>query len=151
MAFTHGKKATFKLATFANPVAAGLVDLSAFLVEVQFPQTADVAEISTFGASDKTYLVGLRDKTFSITGIFDPTPDAQLNAIWGIDDRLFAWEYRPAGGASPIYSQAGAAAGNQGAAGAVGAILTNYQPTSPIGDRVGFTASFQVSGLVTRA
>ena len=63
MAFVHGKNSVFKL----DNASGSLNDISAFVNNVDFPETADVAESSVLGASNKTYLVGLRDASISIS------------------------------------------------------------------------------------
>ena len=77
MAFVHGKSSVFKL----DNASGSLTDISAFVNNVDFPETADVAESSVLGASNKTYLVGLRDASISLSGLFDATVDAILGAV----------------------------------------------------------------------
>lgn len=151
MAFVHGKKSTFKLALIATPtVITGAAIITVYLTEAGFPSTADVAETTTFGITDKTYIAGLRDHRLTISGVYDSVVDGQIWDALGWDVGLLAWEYGPNAGAVPKYSQIGSAAG-QGAAGAVGAIVTSYQPGGSVSDRVGFTAEAQTSGVVARA
>ena len=77
MAFVHGKSSVFKL----DNASGSITDISAFVNNVDFPETADVAESSVLGASNKTYLVGLRDASISLSGLFDATVDAILGAV----------------------------------------------------------------------
>ena len=79
MAFVHGKSSVFKL----DNASGSLTDISAFVNNVDFPETADVAETSVLGASNKTYIVGLKDATISLGGLFDATVDAILGAVVG--------------------------------------------------------------------
>ena len=69
MAFVHGKSSVFKL----DNASGSLTDISSFVNNVDFPETADVAETSVLGASNKTYIVGLKDATISLSGLFDAT------------------------------------------------------------------------------
>ena len=133
MAFVHGKNSVFKL----DNASGSLTDISAFVNNVDFPETADVAETSVLGASNKTYIVGLKDATISISGLFDATVDAILGAVVGQTATL-SYEYSPEGTASGKVKYTGEA------------ILTNYALSSPVGDVVAYSADLQCSGAVTR-
>ena len=104
---------------------------------VDFPETADVAETSVLGASNKTYIVGLKDATISLSGLFDATADAIFGAVVGQTATL-SFEYSPEGTASGKIKYTGEC------------ILTNYAMSSPVGDVVAYSADLQVSGAVTR-
>ena len=133
MAFVHGSDSSFKL----DNASGSLTDISTYVNNVDFPETADVAETSTLGASNKTYIVGLKDATISLGGLFDATVDAILGAIVGQSATL-SFEYSPEGTASGKVKYTGEC------------ILTSYTLSSPVGDVVGFSADLQVSGAVTR-
>ena len=133
MAFVHGKSSVFKL----DNASGSLTDISAFVNNVDFPETADVAETSVLGASNKTYIVGLKDATISISGLFDATVDAILGAVVGQTATL-SYEYSPEGTGSGKVKYTGEA------------ILTNYALSSPVGDVVAYSADLQCSGAVTR-
>ena len=133
MAFVHGKSSVFKL----DNASGSLTDISAFVNNVDFPETADVAETSVLGASNKTYIVGLKDATISLTGLFDATIDAILGAVVGQSATL-SYEYSPEGTGSGKVKYTGEA------------ILTNYALSSPVGDVVAYSADLQCSGAVTR-
>ena len=133
MAFVHGKSSVFKLYN----ASGSLTDISAFVNNVDFPETADVAETSVLGASNKTYIVGLKDATISLSGLFDATVDAILGAVVGQTATL-SYEYSPEGTASGKVKYTGEA------------ILTNYALSSPVGDVVAYSADLQCSGAVTR-
>ena len=133
MAFVHGKDSVFKL----DNASGSLTDISAFVNNVDFPETSDVAETSVLGASNKTYLVGLKDATIGLTGFFDATADAIFGAVIGQSATL-SFEYSPEGTASGKIKYTGEC------------ILTNYELSSPVGDVVAYSADLQVSGAVTR-
>lgn len=133
MAFVHGKSSVFKL----DNASGSLTDISAFVNNVDFPETADVAETSVLGASNKTYIVGLKDATISLSGLFDATADAIFGAVVGQTATL-SFEYSPEGTASGKIKYTGEC------------ILTNYAMSSPVGDVVAYSADLQVSGAVTR-
>ena len=133
MAFVHGKDSSFKL----DNASGSLTDISSFVNNVDFPETADVAETSVLGASNKTYLVGLKDATIGLTGFFDATADAIFGAVIGQSATL-SFEYSPEGTASGKIKYSGEC------------ILTNYALSSPVGDVVAYSGDLQVSGAVTR-
>jgi hypothetical protein len=133
MAFVHGKDSAFKL----DNASGTLTDISTYVNSVDFPETADVAETTTLGDSSKSYIVGLKDATISIAGLWDSTVDGILGAVVGQSATL-SFEYSPEGTASSKIKYTGEC------------ILTSYSQSSPVGDVVGFSADLQVSGDVTR-
>jgi predicted secreted protein len=135
MAFNHGSKASLQIND-----GSSLRDLSSILTSVTFPQTLDTAEVSALGNTSKAYIVGLRDSTLSIEGIYDPTADGYLNTIAGLSTAT-AFEYFPNG--TPVGSTKPKFSGN--------CILTSYEVGTPVDGAATFTAEFQVSGAVTRA
>jgi hypothetical protein len=134
MAFVHGKDSVFKL----DNSGGALTDISTYVNNVDFPETADVAETSTLGSSNKSYIVGLKDATLGVTGLWDATVDAIFGAVVGQTATL-TFEYSPEGTASGKVKYTGEC------------IVTNYGQTSPVGDVVAYSADMQVSGAVTRA
>lgn len=139
MAFNHGKNSTFKV----DRSGGTLTDISTYLDNVDFPRTVETAETTTFQVtgSAKTYIVGLVDSTISISGKFDNTatsgPDAVLSGIYG-QAATVSFEYGPEGGDTGDVKYSGEA------------ILTEYSTGSPVGDVTTFSASFQVTGVVTK-
>ena len=133
MAFTHGKDSVFKL----DNASGSLTDISSFVNNVDFPETADVSETTTLGADNKTYIAGLKDATISLAGLWDATADAIFGAVVAQSATL-SYEYSPEGTASGKIKYTGEA------------ILTSYAISSPVGEAVGYSADLQVSGAVTR-
>ena len=133
MAFTHGKDSVFKL----DNSGGSLTDISTYVNNVDFPETADVSETTTLGADNKTYIAGLKDATISLSGLWDATADAIFGAVVGQSATL-SYEYSPEGTASGKVKYTGEA------------ILTSYAISRPVGDAVGYSADLQVSGAVTR-
>ena len=133
MAFVHGKDSKFKL----DNASASLSDISSYVNNVDFPETADISETSTLGSSNKTYIVGLKDATIGLTGLWDATADAIFGAVVGQSATL-SFEYSPEGTSSGKIKYTGEC------------ILTNYSISSPVGEVVGYSADLQVSGAVTR-
>tara|TARA_R100001460_G_scaffold107800_1_gene157149 strand:+ start:2989 stop:3399 length:411 start_codon:yes stop_codon:yes gene_type:complete len=133
MAFVHGKDSKFKL----DNAGGSLTDISTYINSIDFPQTADVAETTTLGDGSKTYIVGLKDSTLSVAGLWDATADAIFGAVVGQSATL-SFEYSPEGTGSGKIKYTGEA------------ILTSYSKSSPVGDVVSYSADMQVSGAVTR-
>jgi len=131
--FRHGKSTVFKV----DNNAGSLTDISNTLTDVSFPQSVDTAETSAFGASAKSYVVGLTDATISVSGNFDATVDAHLAAIVGKADSV-SFEYGPEGSTATYTKYTGEA------------LLTSYEKSGAIGDVVTYSAEFQVTGAVTR-
>lgn len=147
MAFFHGKNTYFSIEDLTSTER----NLSTFLREVSFPRTLDTPETTAFGSTAKSYVVGLVDSRFSISGMFDPTattgPDAVLNAIYGQTGPTsggdsgttgFDFVYGPAGNTATYIKYSGKAH------------LTSYQVQGSVSDMVAFSADFQVTGAVTR-
>ncbi len=67
MAFLHGKS-TFVLLNGYN--------ITGYLDKIETPLTADNAETSCFGNSDKSFVPGLRDATLSGEGLYDASASA---------------------------------------------------------------------------
>lgn len=136
MAFAHGKGGAFQLGSAGSE--STLVDLSGFLDDVSFPEEVQTTETTTFGDDSRTYVVGLKDTTISLTGKFDATPDAQLAGALGNATAL-NFQYDPIGSTS----------GNPRYTGA--AFITSYEISTSVDDTVTFSCDLQVTGDVTRA
>jgi hypothetical protein len=120
--FRHGKAASFKV----DNNAGTLTDISNTLNSVSFPREAETLETTSFGSSDRSYVIGFTGATISIEGSFDATVDTHLAAIVGKTDSV-SFEYGPEGTTSTFTKYTGEA------------FLTSYE-----------TAEFQVTGAITR-
>ncbi len=130
--FVHGKSTFFSL----DDTSGSVRTISDVLDNVDFPETIETAETTAFGASAKSYIVGLTDATISLSGKWDATVDGYI-----------------AGGAEPasrsfVYGPAGNGAGNIKYTGE--AIVTGYSVSNPVGDVVTFSLDLQVTGAITR-
>ena len=129
MAFVHGKNSTFKLDTSGGV----LTDLTEYISNVNFPLSADTAEVTTFGSNSKKYIAGLKDCQFTVDFVWDATLDGYFFALLGAPAGTF--EYSPDGGTTEYSGEA---------------ILTAYNPASATNDAVKGSATFQVTGDVSR-
>lgn len=134
MAFSHGKDAVVKFGTVGVPGTA--TDISQYVTSVALPRAADVAETSTLGDASKNYIAGMKDGTVTVEGRFDPTVDTHLAGILGVNG--IAFEVGPAGSGSGSPKYTGTC------------ICQSYEVSMDVGDAVGFSADFQISGDVTR-
>ena len=133
MAFVHGKSADFRL----DNSGGSLTDISSYLDNVSFPQPIETAETTTFGSSSKSYIVGLKDSSISVSGKWDPTVDAHIAAVLGQAASL-SFQYGPAGTTVSNIKYTGEC------------YVTSYDVSAPVGDVVTFSLELQVTGAVTR-
>ena len=138
--FRHGKSARFEL----DNASGTLVNISDVIEDISFSQSLETAETTTMGSSAKSYLVGLSDATISISGKFDGTVDAQINAVQAALSAgtvtSSSWSYRANSGTI--------AAGNPEYQGE--ALITSYEVSASVGDVVTFSLELQVTGAITR-
>lgn len=129
MAFAHGRLAYFML---------GTADLSAWMDDITFDQTADLHETTTFGKAWKTRIGGLKDGSFSIGGIFDSAtggPEETIRPLVGGAATTF--EYGPEGNTTGKTKYTGTV------------VVESYQQSVPVGDVIRWTATLQNTGTVT--
>jgi len=133
MVFTHGKDAVFKV----DDVGAVLRDLSSYLSNTDLTRNADQAETSTLGSTYKSFVAGLIDGKFGISGIFDPTVDGYLDGLF-VAGTSTDFEYYPQGVGAGLVKLAGSV------------ILTSYSLSASLDGASTFTGEFQVDGEVLR-
>ena len=129
--FVHGKSTHFSL----DDTGGTSRDISDVLNSVDFPEIIETAETTAFGATSKSYIVGLRDATISVSGIWDSTVDGY---IIGTEPATRTFIFGPAGSTGGFVKYTGEC------------ILTNYSVSSPVGDVVTFSLDLQCTGGVTR-
>ena len=129
--FVHGKSTDFEL----DDTGGTSRSLANTLTSVDFPETIDTAETTAFGATSKSYLVGLRDATICVSGLWDATIDGY---IIGTEPATRSFIFGPAGSTGGNVKYTGEC------------ILTNYSISNPVGDVVTYSLDLQVTGNVTR-
>jgi predicted secreted protein len=129
--FVHGKSTDFEL----DDTGGTSRSLANVLTSVDFPETIDTAETTAFGSTSKSYIVGLRDSTISVSGLWDATVDGY---IIGTEPASRTFIFGPAGSTGGYVKYTGEA------------ILTNYSVSAPVADVVTFSLDLQVTGNVTR-
>lgn len=117
----------------------GGYDFTTWSNQATINRTADSAETSTFGLASKTYIVGLKDGTLSLAGIWSGTQNE-------VDDRLNS-TFATAGQVITVYP-AGDVQGNP--AYLMSGFSTSYEIDAGIGDAVAWSADVQPSGGIDR-
>lgn len=129
--FAHGSSAKF----YQTDIATTERDLSTAVTSVSFPRSADTAEATSLGDTSKAYIAGLKDATIAVEGNRDVTIEGYVDGVLGAG---CTFAYLPAGSASGRIKYSGSA------------ICTSYEPASDVGDANKWSASYQVTGAVTR-
>jgi hypothetical protein len=128
--FRHGKNVNVFLDQF---------DFSTYFNDVTASTSVDTAETSAFGTSAKTYVVGHRDGTVSLSGMFESTESTGT-------DQYFA----TALGSATKIKLIVAPEGNSNGAGAIMLVAddTSYEVSRAIADIVQASAEFQSTDAV---
>lgn len=127
MAFLHGK---------STVVVYGSTDLSSYLNEVTAPITVDLAETTTLGKNDKTYIAGLADGTVSLSGMFDGSA--------GAIEPIVRAQLQAATGTVVTVGLGGTTVGS--ACRMLSARNTSMEISSPVGDVVALNTEIQADG-----
>jgi len=135
MAASHGKNAVIQLDNGAGSLTA----ITAYLSKSSLERMRETAETTVFGLSDKTYIAGLKDATFSGEGNFDPALDLILSDDIGDNAATKTLQFDPQGSGSglPRYS--------------VECWCTKYSIDTDIGSKGGCSFELQCTGAVTRS
>ncbi len=94
------------------------------------------AKVTHFGQNDENYIVGLRDATIAISGIFSSTHAKKLDALIGSTS-----------GGSFVYGPESTQTGRRKFTGS--SWLTGMDYDAPVGDAVKMTLAIQVTGSIT--
>jgi len=129
MAFVSAKSAQFTLAG---------TDISAYVDTVGGVDNAtDMLETTTFGASSKTYIGGLRNGSkITISGKYDSSLHTVVSALLGSASSS-AWVYGPAGTTTGNVKFSGSA------------FVESYEINAQVANVLTFSVSLQVTGAVT--
>lgn len=126
--FRHGKKT----AVFLNST-----DMSSYLNEATVTREIEANDITTFGSTSRSYIVGMDDGGVSLTGLFDGSANAS--------DEVLAGRVLQDNNTLTVLPE-GTALGSR-------AILTSadetaYEISMPVADVVALSATFQADGGV---
>ena len=135
MAFVHGKSAVFKI---DNAGGGSLTDISTYVDSVEgLPGEREIADVTTLGQTGHKSVPGLVNGTFTIGGPWDATLDAIMGVLQ-VATATATFEHGPAGSTTGLVRYTGEC------------WVTSYTVSTPVGDKVSWTASVQVDGDVTR-
>ncbi len=117
-------------------------DLSAYLTDVRgLPGPRNLNEVTALGDSGARFIPGLEDVAVSLAGIFDDTASSGPDAVLGplrTHGTAVDFEYGPEGSTAGDVKYSGTC------------WVLSYELRSRVGNRVEWTASFQVEGTVAR-
>lgn len=131
MAFVHGKN---------TYVSLDGTDLSPFTNNTEAPEEADTHDTTTYGKDNKTYAGGLKDGTFTISGIYDSDETAGPRAvIKPIIGATVPFIFRPEGTGDGLPEDS------------ADVVVQSYSETSPVADMITWTAELQRTGPTTSA
>jgi len=134
MAFRHGSKAQ---------ITINSVDLSAFSDNLSLDLTPETADVTGFGATWRSHIPGLIGGTLSVSGSYDPADSTgPADAIF---DAITA--QNSAGYIAVVDKPGGTASGQR--TNSFNAIISGYNETSVVDDKVTWSAELTVTGAVT--
>lgn len=129
MAKIHGKNAK---------ITVDSVNVSAHTNSIEFEQTADDHDTTTFGNTGHTYQGGLTDGKISLKGLFDNDDTTGPRAAFQDNVGLVvAFEYQPEGTGTGKKQSTG------------NALITSYKESTPVADMITWEAELKISGAVT--
>lgn len=138
MPFGHGRLGVLKI----DNSAGSLTDISSYTTNVDYPESIDTPDTTTFGASAKTAIPGLRDAKMSVSANLDPTLDALISGVLAVQGGTLA-------SVSVEYGPMGSATGNPKYT--FEAYIANVKIGTPVGGLVTLSFDLQRTGAHTRA
>lgn len=133
MAFRHGSKAV---------VTINAVDLSAFSDNLSLDVTPETADVTGFGATWRSHIPGLIGATLSLSGSYDPGSTGPADTIF---DAIT--EQNTTGYVAVVDKPGGTASGQR--TNSFNAIVSGYNETSTVDDKVTWSCELLVTGAVT--
>lgn len=135
----HGKDSYFSI---EDSAASTLRNISPHVTSVNFDQSNDTHDNTTFGAEGHTFAGGLTNGKITVAGLWDKTAstgsDTVFQSLVGLDAVTVGFEYGPEGNGSGSVKYSGEC------------ILESYNQSAPVADLVTFQAVLQISGSVTK-
>ncbi len=133
MAFKHGSDSTVTVDD-SGGTARSITGVDS----VSLTQNGEPAEVTSLGDNSKAFIAGLKDATVSISGSWDVTATTGNDVVLGgiVGGSAGTIVYSPDGGTTTYTFEA---------------FCTSYEMSSPVADKVSFSADFQQTGGVTRA
>lgn len=132
--FRHGKSTVLFFSTAGS--TTGAIRMSSGFQDSGLDRSVDTAEITAYGASDKSFLAGLREAKSAWKGNFSSTHEKKFTAMLGNST-----------GGYVIYAPESTTSGRRKFRG--GVIIDSLKIGSPIGDKDSLEVSFQWTGAIT--
>ena|SRR3972149_6899910 len=131
----HGKGSQLSV----DSTAGSLVTFSSGLTEMTLSRDLDLADITSFGDNDKSYIPGLRGATLSFAGHFSSTHAEVLDGVFGRNSTAtMSWEFSPDGStAASRHLLKGEA------------FLSSLEYGASVDDKVNMSGELTISGAVT--
>ena len=133
----HGKDAYFSIEDGAGTT---LRNISPYVTSVEFTQSNDTHDDTTYGQEGHTFRNGLTDGTITVNGLWDDTASTGSYTVFqsliGIETTV-GFEWGPEGNGSGAVKRSGEC------------VVESYSESAPVADLVSFTASLKISGSVT--
>lgn len=134
MGFVHGKDSVFKL----DNVAGAITDISQYLSENELAQEIELADTTAFGDEGHRNIPGLENSTASFSGHWDSAEDDIIGSTAQRKAATRSFEYGPAGSTAGMVKYTGEV------------WVSTYSVSSSVSDKVSFSGSLTVDGVVTR-
>jgi len=129
--FRHGKAGYLSLSDTGGTTFV----LSSGLNDIGLGTDVDMGETTVYGDDDRTYLPGLRNHSGSFSGLMASTHEERLRGMLG-NSTAAQFKYGPHGNTTGFTQLSGALH------------ITNLNVQGAVGDVVGFSGSYQVTGAV---
>lgn len=136
MSFTHGSDAVLKIGDDVKGTGT-LQDISDALSEAGVDQSIDTDDVTALGDTANAYIATLEDGTISLDGHFTADANKVYDVLKDIKRKIVEFEYYPVGETAGNPKQSG------------DCILTSFNVSSNVTNRVTVSGSFQVTGGVT--
>lgn len=119
-----------------------LRNISPYCKTIDVSQSRDANDVTTKGATGKTYRGGLTDGDVKISGLWDDTASVGTRTVFAVikangTGAISSIEWGPEGNTSGDVKETFAG------------VLTQYDESSPVDDMVAFTATIKISGAIT--
>lgn len=136
---THGMKGYFGVEDSGGTTVR---NISPYVKSTSFEQDNDTHDNTTYGATGHTFQVGLTNGKITIQGLWDTTAlvgtNTVIDGLIGLLTTTLTFEYGPAGNTTGKVKKTGEC------------VLESYVESVPVDDLITFTATFQISGTVTK-
>jgi len=141
MSLVHSKNTIVLISSASVPVSGGS-DISTYVDTSEIPREREVNEVTTYGNDAKRKAKGLKDSTFTMSGVYDSAasvgPRAVILPLYDDDtETLVRITRRPEGTGSgkPQDTFVG--------------VIVKYTETNPVADHVRWSLELDIDGEIT--